>query len=67
MITLFSSNCPKCKILEKQLNGANIPFEINSDLKEVMDKGYRSLPILKLEIGEYLEFNDAIKYIIGRR
>lgn len=62
MIELFSTGCPKCNILEKKLTQKNIPFTKNNNIKELIQKGFTSAPILKVE-GEYLEFADAIKYI----
>ena len=31
MITLYTIDCPKCKVLEKKLREKDIPFEINKD------------------------------------
>lgn len=62
MIELFSTGCPKCNILEKKLTQKNIPFTKNSNIEELIQKGFTSAPILKVG-GEYLEFADAIKYV----
>lgn len=62
MIVLFSTNCPKCKVLEKKLNQANIAFSIDSNIDEVIEKGFTSAPILKVE-DEYLDFGNAVKWV----
>ena len=62
MITLFSTNCPKCKVLEQKLNAKNIKFNICNDIQEIIDKGFMTVPILKNN-DEYLEFSQAIKWV----
>ena len=62
MITLFSTNCPKCKILEKKLTQKNIPYTINYDIDEIIDKGYMTVPILKVD-NNYMDFGLAVKWV----
>lgn len=62
MITLFSTNCPKCKILETKLIQKNIPYDMNYNINEIIDKGFMSVPVLK--IGDnYLDFAAAVKWV----
>lgn len=65
-MTLFSTNCPKCHVLEKKLKDSNFSFDISNDIQELLDLGYNSAPILKLDNGEYLNFAEALKYISER-
>ena len=59
---LFSNNCPKCLILSKKLDDKNLEYEKIEDFQEIIEKGFKSLPILK--VGEdYLDFGKAIKYV----
>ena len=37
MLKVYSTNCPKCKILEKKLTGLGKEFELIDDLTEVME------------------------------
>lgn len=62
MVTLFSTNCPKCKVLEAKLNQANIKFNFSNEIQEVIDQGFTSAPILKVD-NEYMDFGSAIKWI----
>lgn len=62
MIILFSTNCPKCRVLEQKLNQKNIDFIISDNIDEVIEKGFMSAPILKID-DEYLEFGDAVKWV----
>lgn len=65
MITLFSTNCPKCRVLEQKLNQKNISFNKNSDMNEVIEKGFMSAPILKID-DVYLDFTSAVKWVNGQ-
>lgn len=65
MITLFSTNCPKCKVLEAKLNQHNIDFTISNDIQEIIDIGFITAPVLKLNDSYYMDFGDAIKWING--
>lgn len=63
---LYSNNCPRCKILKTQLEDADIPFEVSSDFKKVIDAGLRTAPVLEVN-GQMLTFDMAIKYILVER
>ena len=38
-IILYSTNCPKCNVLEKKLQSKNIDFEICNDVDLMLSKG----------------------------
>lgn len=65
MVTLFSTNCPKCRVLEQKLNQKNISFNKNSDMNEVIEKGFMSAPVLKID-DVYLDFTSAVKWVNGQ-
>lgn len=63
MITLYTTHCPKCIILEKKLNEKNIEFEICDDIDLMLDKGFQEAPYLEIDDGiihETLNFSQAI-------
>ena len=62
MITLFSTECPKCKILEQKLNQTNLNYTISDDIQEVINAGFMAAPVLKIN-DEYYDFGSAIKKI----
>lgn len=62
MVTLFSTNCPKCRVLEQKLNQKDIDFTIDNNINEIVEKGFMSAPVLKIN-ENYLEFGDAIKWV----
>jgi len=58
---LYSNNCPKCKILKKELDSRNINYELISDIDEMKSKYVISLPTLELN-GNLLTFKEALDY-----
>jgi glutaredoxin-related protein len=60
--TLFTTNCPKCKILEKKLKDKNVDFDTCEDVQKMQDLGITSVPVLSVE-NNNLSFYDAVKYI----
>lgn len=62
MVTLYSTHCPKCNVIAKKLEQAGIEFEINEDVGELIELGYRTAPMLKVE-DKYLNFTQANNWI----
>ena len=66
MITLYSTHCPKCKVLELKLNQKKINYNIVDDPDAVVDFGKEnnilSAPILDID-GKIYEFSSAIKAV----
>ena len=64
MIKLYSTNCPKCRILETKLRQQNIEFEVIDDEDLMANKGFKSAP--KLEInGQILDFPEAMTKLMS--
>lgn len=64
-VTLFSTQCPKCKILERRLKEMNIQFELLEGEEAVnimLDNGFKSAPVLSAN-GEMMDFSKAIEWI----
>lgn len=63
-IKLYTTNCPRCKVLEKKLEQKGINFEKveDFDLQEMVEKGFSTAPILDVD-GKYMIFTDAVKWI----
>ena len=64
MITLYSTNCPKCNVLEKKLKDKSMDFELVTDFdtKELIRKGFLSAPVLKVD-DKYMDFVEANKWL----
>lgn len=63
MLILYSTGCPKCRVLEEKLNKKNVPYKIISDINFMKDKGWIEVPKLELKDGTILDFINANKYI----
>lgn len=61
-ITLYTIDCPKCEVIEKKLNRANINFKICKDTNLMTEKGISLLPVLEVN-GELLNFKEANNWI----
>lgn len=61
-IILYTTHCPKCKVLESKLIEKNIDFQIEEDIEKLIDLGYMSAPILSVD-GEVMEFGEAVKWV----
>lgn len=64
-IILYSTNCPKCKILEKKLTEKNIKFTKNNNVIEMSELGIDQVPVLSID-SEMLSFVEANKWINER-
>ena len=66
MITLYSTNCPKCKVLEMKLKLTGKDFKIVDTIDEVVEVGkmcgITSAPILRVN-DEYYDFSKAVEVI----
>ena len=65
MITLYSTGCSKCQVLEKKMLNDGIEFSISDNIDELIEKGFMSAPILKVD-DKFLEFKDAIDWLKNR-
>ena len=59
MVVLYTTNCPRCIVLEKKLKQKGIEFEARTDFDE---KGFASAPLLEVD-GEIMAFNEANQWI----
>lgn len=66
MIILYSTDCPRCKVLEKKLGQKNIDFVINKNTDDIMNvankTGFISAPLLEVD-GQVMGFEQANQFI----
>lgn len=62
MIKLYSTNCPKCLVLEAKLKGKNLQYTKITDISEMEKLGFASAPILEVD-GKTLDFEGAIRWV----
>lgn len=61
-IILYSTQCPKCKVLETKLKQSNIEFKEINDVDLMVEKGFKSAPILEVD-GVTYDFKEAVEWI----
>ncbi len=61
MIKFYSTNCPRCHVLQKKLDSKNIQYELHTDTQEMIDLGLVNAPALQLEEGQLLDFKQSIE------
>ncbi len=62
MVTLYTTDCPKCKILEEKMVQKNINYDVVTDVNVMKKMGFYSAPILEVD-GEFMKFAEANKWI----
>ena len=60
-IVLYSTNCPKCKVLEKKLDSIGVDYTIVTDEDLMISKGFSSAPMLEVD-GNIMDFGNAVKW-----
>lgn len=63
-VTLYSTGCPKCTILEKKMIMKGIDYFVVDDVDLMQEKGFATLPMLEVD-GETMDFGEAIKWVNG--
>lgn len=58
IMTVYSTGCPKCKIIENKLNYNHIRYNIVSDIDVIKSKGYFSVPMVEYK-GKVYNFSEA--------
>ena len=62
MIKMYSTHCPKCKVLSMKLAQKGIDFTEIDDMEEMQNLGLKSAPALDID-GKILDFNAAIAWV----
>lgn len=61
-ITLYSTHCPKCSVLEKKLKQRNIIYTEVNDVSVMAGKGIDAVPVLEVD-GKLMDYKKANDYI----
>lgn len=61
-IILYSTNCPRCKVLETKLKQKGLSFTIIRDIEEMTSLGLQSAPVLQVN-GTLMDFSEGIKWV----
>ena len=61
-VVLYTTYCPKCKVLEKKLLQKNIVYEEVTNVDVMTEKGFMSVPVLEVD-GKVMDFKAASDWI----
>ena len=61
-IILYTTHCPRCKVLQSKLDEAHISYTINEDIEEMLAYGLKSAPALRIG-DKILNFTEAVKWV----
>ncbi len=61
-IILYSTNCPRCKVLEAKMIEKDIPFKEVTDVEEMLQLGISQAPMVRAG-NDLMEFSKAIEWI----
>lgn len=64
-VILYSTNCPKCKVLASKLDSKNIKYTTISDIDTILAKNIQTVPVLEID-GQLLEFKKAVDWVNER-
>lgn len=48
-VTLYTTHCPQCKVLETKLQRAGIEYTASEDIQKMLELGFKSAPVLTVE------------------
>lgn len=61
-VKLYTTHCPKCKILEERLNEKKVKYEVIDNIEELQKMNFKSVPNLEID-GKIYNYLDSIKYL----
>lgn len=61
-VTLYSTHCPKCIVLEKKLQSTKVQYNLVEDQDVMIKKGFMSAPMLEVD-GEVMDFTKAVNWV----
>lgn len=61
-VILYSTDCPRCKVLENKLDEKNIEYELCKDVGEMRRLKFLDAPKLSVD-GELMDFLEGVKWV----
>lgn len=61
-VILYSTGCPRCKILKSKLNKKGITYSVVDDVGKMLSMGMTTMPVLEID-GVKMNFKEAINWI----
>ena len=64
-VILYSTDCPKCKLLTKKLDNKKIEYDVVNNVDLMLSKGFQTVPMLEVD-GNVMDFITANNWINER-
>lgn len=61
-VILYTTHCPKCKVLEKKLAAKNITYTEITNTDVMLEMGFDATPMLEVD-GQIMDFKAASDWI----
>lgn len=61
-VILYSTNCPRCKILKSKLDDKRVIYSIVNDVDKMLSMGMTVVPVLEVD-GVRMNFKEAINWM----
>lgn len=61
-VIMYTTGCPKCKILKKKLDEKKVEYEEETDVEKMKSIGIDRVPMLSVD-GKLLSYLEAVKLI----
>lgn len=61
-VVLYSTHCPKCRVLETKLKQKGIDYQEVNDVAIMQEKGFEFVPVLEVD-GVVYNFKEAVEWI----
>ena len=61
-VMLYSTHCPRCKVLTTKLQQKHITYEEINDMEVMKTKGFKEAPKLEVD-GVIMDFKQAVDWI----
>ena len=62
-ILVYTTHCPKCKILEKALESKGIHYSTVEDVDKMIELGITAVPQMVVDCGPRMDFKTAMMWI----
>lgn len=61
-IIVYTTHCPRCKVLEKTLNSLNYEYVAVEDVEKILKMGITEVPYMEVD-GELMNFKMAMLWL----
>lgn len=62
MTVLYTTGCPRCKVLHRKLQEKGVSFTVIDDINIMLDKGFMEAPVLEVD-GKEMSFAEAVSWV----